>query len=129
VARGEAPEDRWIEPADLLVIVRRDVTIQGDESPEDALMQEPNLLLPVSAPGTPPLDLATFRARNERWGRGEGPRLVGMTEFVSTLESLTTPARVVHVRGKQTTYAFIVDVECSRVLAAVAIDPPSDRSR
>ena len=80
-----------IERGDLLDLVRRDVRVSGDESPESALMREPKLLIPVGAASVPALDLPTYRARLERWEAGKGPRLTGMREFVRTLEDLDTP--------------------------------------
>jgi hypothetical protein len=88
-------------------------------------MREPHLLIPVGAASVPALDLTTYRARLQRWEAGEGPRLTGMREFVSTLEGLDTPARGAMVEGATTRYALILDAEMTRVLACVAIDAPA----
>jgi hypothetical protein len=114
----------WVEPLALLRIVQRDVSIRGDEAPTDAILREPALLIPLSAPGTPPLDVHTYRARRDRWEAGDGPHLTGMRQFMEVLESLETPARAVVVEGHRTTYVFLLDPAVSRVLASVAIDPP-----
>jgi len=125
VAVSASGDREWIERGELLDLVRRDVDISGDESPESALMREPNLLIPVGAASAPALDLPTYRARLERWEAGEGPRLTGMREFVRTLEDLDRPARGVMVEGATTRYAFVLDAEMTQVLAVVAIDPPA----
>jgi hypothetical protein len=125
VIEAEGPDSRWLEPADLLRIARRDVVIRGDESLEEVIMREPSLLIRLGTPSTQPLDLNTYRSRRDRWERGEGPRLTGMAEFMAVLESLTEPARAVGVQGQRTTYMFLLDPGATRVLASVAIDPPA----
>lgn len=114
-----------MERRDLLALVLRDVHIAGDESPASALMREPDLLINVGAASVPALDLQTYRVRLERWEAGEGPRLTGMRQFVSTLEGLDAPARAAMVEGATTRYAFVLDSAMSRVLACVAIDAPT----
>ncbi|MDH2413835.1 hypothetical protein [Nocardioides sp. CER19] len=115
---------RWIEPDDLLRLVRRDVSVSGNEPPEDVLSREPHCLVPVSVATVPALDVHAYRVRLERWERGEGPRLTGMREFVRVLETYPAPARAVGVTGTTTTYTFLLDASMSRVLACVAIDAP-----
>lgn len=122
---GDRHDAKWIERGDLLDLVRRDVHISGEESPESALMREPDLLIPVGAASVPALDVPTYRARLQRWEAGVGPRLTGMREFVRTLENLDVPARGVMVEGTTTRYAFVLDAGLSRVLACVAIDAPA----
>jgi hypothetical protein len=125
VTEAEVPDSRWLEPAELLRIARRDVTISGDEPLEAAIMREPSLLIRLGRPSTRPLDLNTYRIRRARWERGEGPRLTGMGEFMAVLESLTEPAGAVAIQGERTTYQFLLDPGATRVPASVAIDPPA----
>jgi hypothetical protein len=80
VTEAEGLDSRWLEPADLLRIARRDVGIGGDESLEAVIVREPSLLIRLGAPSTQPLDLDTYRSRRGRWECGEGPRLTGMGE-------------------------------------------------
>jgi hypothetical protein len=68
-------EGSWIEPTELLRLVERDVRISGDESPAEAIMREPHVLIALSSPSVRPLDLPTYRIRRDRWQAGEGPRL------------------------------------------------------
>lgn len=84
-----------------------------------------NLLIPVSDPANPPLDVQTYEVRRARWKEGEGPQLTGMDDFMHVLTSLSTDARAVTVQGKVTSYVFLLDAGLSRVLAGVAIDPPA----
>jgi hypothetical protein len=114
---------RWMDPSQLLTLVQRDVSIRGRELPGDAIMREPLLLIPVSAPENPPLDMNTYEVRLARWNEGEGPQLAGMETFVSVMRSLAAPACVVSVRGALTTYCFLLDAALTKVLATVAIDP------
>lgn len=122
--QGSDGERRWIQPRELLRIVQRDVTVAGDEPPEDVIMREPSLLIPVGHAANPPLDLHTYRVRRDRWEAGEGPRLTGMSDFMQTLEGLEEPACATTVTGVSTSYTFLLDSAWSRVLTAVAIDPP-----
>jgi hypothetical protein len=122
---GDRAASRWIESGDLLNLVRRDVRIKGDESPEAVLTREPHLLVPVTDAATPALELHTYRIRLERWESGQGPRLTGMREFVHALEALTVPTRAATISGEMTTYTFLLDAPMSRVLACVAVDAPS----
>jgi hypothetical protein len=119
-----AEEGSWIEPTELLRLVDRDVRISGDESPAEAIMREPNVLISLSSPSFRPLDLSTYRIRRDRWEAGEGPRLTGMRHFMDALEFLAAPACVTTVRGRRTNYMFLIDAEMTRVLASVAIDAP-----
>lgn len=122
---GEEVPTHWMDPRDLLRLVRRDVEVTGDESPEAVLLREPTMLVSVSAAQTPALDLTTYRVRMERWEDGQGPRLAGMREFVNALETLTEPTRAATVSGARTTYTFLLDEAMTRVLAAVAVDEPA----
>lgn len=72
--------------------MRRDVIITGVESPDEVMLREPNLLIPVSPAENPPLDLHTYRVRSDRWEAGQRPRLLGISAFVRTLEELAEPA-------------------------------------
>jgi hypothetical protein len=45
-----------------------------------------------------------------------------MDHFVAVLGSLTEPACA--VKGRQTSYVYLLDAALSHVLAGVAIDPP-----
>jgi hypothetical protein len=124
MSEEDGQRTRWMEPAELLSIVQRDVSIRGIEAPADAIMREPKLLIPVPAPANPPLDIPTYEARFARWRGGEGPRLTGMETFMDVLTSLPTSACAVSVHGESTTYCFLLDETLTRVLAAVALDPP-----
>jgi hypothetical protein len=97
----------------------------GDEPPEDVLSRDPHLLVPVTDAASPPLDVHTYRVRFQRWEEGTGPRLTGIQEFVQVLETLDAPARAATVSGERTTYTFLLDAPATRVLACVAVDPPS----
>jgi hypothetical protein len=101
------------------------MTIAGVESPEAVLAREPDLLVPVSPPSTPALDISTYRVRLDRWESGDGPRLTGMREFLRALETLTVPTRAAVVSGRTTTYTLLLDESMSEVLACVAIDEPT----
>lgn len=114
----------WIEPQSLLGLVQRDVTIAGDEPPEQVILREPHSLIPVTRAANPPLDLDTYRVRRDRWKAGDGPPLTGMTEFMRTLEVLNEPACATTVTGASTSYTFLLDPTWSHVLASVAIDSP-----
>ena len=115
----------WLARDALLALVERDIVITGAESPQAVLTAEPALLVNVTAPSVPPLDLHTYQSRLERWETGEGPRLTGMREFVRTLATVTVPTRAAVVSGTSTTYTFLLDAAMSRVLACVAVDAPS----
>jgi hypothetical protein len=115
---------RWIEPSKLWDLVQRDSTLAGDEAPETVILKEPELLIRVAGPALPPLDVDTYVARLTRWQQGEGPRLVGMDQFVRVLTSLKEPGCAVAVKGNQTSYTYLLDSDLTRVIAAVAIDPP-----
>jgi len=93
MVENSGAESASIEPAALLRLVERDVSVRGDEPPRDVIMREPSMLVQVSPPGTPPLDLDTYRVRRNRWAAGEGPNVTGMREFVEMLETITTPSR------------------------------------
>jgi hypothetical protein len=121
---GDGAATRWIERRDLLDLVRRDVNIAGEESPEIVLTQEPHLLVEVTDAAVPALDVQTYRVRLKRWEEGRGPRLTGIREFVHALETLTAPTRAATVSGKTTAYTFLLDAALSRVLACVAVDAP-----
>jgi hypothetical protein len=125
VNSGDRRPGQWIEPAELLDVVQRDVSISGVESPTDVLLREPGLLIPVPDPASPPLDISTYEARWARWREGSGPRLTGMDEFMLVLRESQAPASAVFVRGESTTYCFLLDARRSRVTAAVAVDPPN----
>lgn len=116
---------RWIEPLRLAELVRRDTEVRGGEDPDRVILREPHVLIPVTEPGLPPLDLATYEVRRARWHDGEGPAVAGIDEFVAVLATLTEPACAVTVKGARTAYSFLLDAEMTRVLAAVAVDPPS----
>ncbi|MEV0794400.1 hypothetical protein [Kribbella sp. NPDC050459] len=88
---AEVPHRRWLEPAELLRIARRDVTVCGEESLEAVIMREPSLLIRLPSSSTPRLDLHTYRVRRDRWESGEGAHLTGMGVFMAVLESLTEP--------------------------------------
>jgi hypothetical protein len=129
MAENSGAESAWIEPAALLRLVERDASVRGDEPPRDVIMREPSMLIPVSPPGTPPLDLDTYRVRRNRWAADKGPNVTGMQEFVEMLETLTTPSRAAVVRGKRATYTFLLNASMTRVLGAAAVDPPSKATR
>jgi hypothetical protein len=126
MAESGAAEPAWLEPVALRRLVERAASVRGDEPPEDAIMREPNLLIPVSAPGTSPLDVHTYRVRRDRWEAGDGPRITGMREFVETLETLSTPSRAAIVKGRRTTYTFLLDAALERVIGSVAADVPPE---
>jgi hypothetical protein len=90
-----------IERRDLLSVVRRDVQIAGDESPEVVLTQETHLLVVVEDAALPALDLHTYRVRLERWEGGQGHRLTGIRQFVHALETLIVPTRAATVSGER----------------------------
>jgi hypothetical protein len=115
---------RWVEPVELLRLVRRDFSLSGSEPVSEVILRESSELIPVSEPGLPPLDIHTYRVRLSRWQAGEGPDLTGIQSFVDTLESLQVSARAVSVRGTRTSHVFLLDADLTRVLAGLAIDPP-----
>lgn len=115
----------WLARDALLALVERDTVVTGHESPSAVLTAEPALLVKVTAPSVPPLDLHTYQVRLERWEAGDGPHLTGMREFVRTLATITVPTRAAVVHGTSTTYTFLLDAAMSRVLACVAVDAPS----
>jgi hypothetical protein len=120
---------RWIARSDLLALVQRDVQrdvqVAGDEPPADVLRRDPHLHVPMTGAASPPLDVHTYRVRFQRWEEGTGPRLTGIQEFVQVLETLDAPARAATVSGERTSYTFLLDAPATRVLACVAVDPPS----
>jgi len=122
--RFVAEEGSWIEPAELLRLVERDVRTSGNESPAEAIMRDPNVHISLSSPSVRPLDLSTYRIRRDRWEAGEGPRLTGMRQFMDALESLAEPARVGTVRGRRSNCMLLIDADVTRVLASVAVDAP-----
>ena len=117
-----AGDAEWVPRAVLLGLVDRDVAISGDQSPQAVLSEEPALLVNVTAPFVPPLDLPTYQARLKRWEAGEGPRLTGMREFVHALATAAEPTRAAVVSGTSTTYTILLDAAITRVLACVAVD-------
>ncbi|MGH2784038.1 MAG: hypothetical protein ACRDJ1_02125 [Actinomycetota bacterium] len=116
----------WIERDDLRKLVERDVAISGRETLGSILDRERELLVPLTDPACPPVDIGTYRTRLSRWKDGEGPALTGIENFVEVLESLSTPARAATISGIATTYVLILDVRGDRILAAVATDTSSD---
>lgn len=88
-------------------------------------MREPTVLIPVSDPGMPPLDLTTFEIRLQRWRDGDGPVLHGMEQFVAALRDCTAPTRAITVYGARTNYTFLLDEGLSRVVAGIAVDVPA----
>ncbi|CAM3520305.1 hypothetical protein [Nocardioides zeicaulis] len=127
MSAGDGTE--WLPPDALLALVERDVVITGDESPRAVLMAEPALMVNVSSPSVPPLDLHTYQVRLARWEAGEGPRLTGMPEFVQALATTTVPTRAAVVSGTSTTYTFLLDAAMSKVLACVATDAPAPTAK
>ncbi|WP_370247181.1 hypothetical protein [Nocardioides sp.] len=113
----------WIEPSDLLALVAG-LRVRGAEAVTDVVMRRPTELIPVTEPALPPLDIATYEVRLERWQQGEGPHLTGIEDLVAALRTLREPARAACVSGKVTTYAYVLDSALTRAIAAVAIDPP-----
>lgn len=114
----------WIEPSELLAMVVS-VPIRGVEPIEEVVARTGTELIPVTEASLPPLDIATYEVRLERWREGEGPRLTGIEEFVSALHSLEEPARTVTLSGAVTTYVYLLDSDMTGVISAVAIDPPT----
>lgn len=113
-----------IEPSDLLALVAG-FPIRGTEPVGEVVALRSAELIPVTEASLPPLDIATYEVRLQRWREGEGPHVTGIDDFVSALRSLDEPARAVTVSGKVTTYVYLLDSDMTRVIAAVAIDPPT----
>lgn len=88
-------------------------------------MSEPHLLLAITEPANPPLDVHTYEARSARSKEGSGPQLTGIVDFMEVLTTLSVDACAAAVHGKVTSYVFLLDAELSCVLASVAMDPPA----
>ena len=115
----------WIERDELELLARRDVRVRGRQALGEALHDEPDLLVAVSQPANPPVDVETYRTRLARSRDGDGPVLTGIEEFVDVLESLEEPASAVTITGVDTSYVLLLDADRQTILAALAIDRPS----
>jgi hypothetical protein len=121
--------NEWIAARELAEIAAGQHIPRGRESLTHILAQTPELLLPVAGPASPPLDVATYRVRYERWRQGKGPALRGIENFVSTLETMEEPMCAISITGDETNYVILLDDIQSRIVAAVAIDKPEGVGR
>jgi len=111
-------EGSWIEPTELLRLVERDVRISGDESPAEAIMREPHVLIALSSPSVRPLDLPTYRIRRDRWQAGEGPRLNSIQRSIDNAEpySVSVQLRSQCQPGRSCSHDQDVKVQWSIIL-------------
>ena len=114
----------FIEPAKLLELVCGSL-VRGAEHPAQVIEGSLSALIPLSEPGTPPLDIETYEVRRRRWKDGFGPTLIGIDSFVEALRCIVEPTRAVTISGSRTSYVFLLAQDLTRLVAALAIDLPA----